>query len=51
MSVTSLSDLIAGAPSGRKLFRVMFADMVNYSRLLGWDDVGTLERFRYSAAP
>ena len=31
---------------GRKLIAVVYADMVGYSRLIGLDDVGTLERLR-----
>jgi adenylate cyclase len=34
------------APTGRKLVVVVHADMVGYSRLIGLDDVGTLERLR-----
>jgi class 3 adenylate cyclase len=30
----------------RKLIAVLYADMVGYSRLIGLDDVGTLERLR-----
>jgi adenylate cyclase len=33
-------------PGGRKLIAVVHADMVGYSRLIGLDDVGTLERLR-----
>ena len=37
----------AGRPSDRrKLIAVVYADMVGYSRLIGLDDVGTLERLR-----
>ena len=35
-----------GSPRGRKLIAVVHADMVGYSRLIGLDDVGTLERLR-----
>ena len=31
---------------GRKLVAVVYADMVGYSRLIGLDDAGTLERLR-----
>jgi adenylate cyclase len=40
------SDLIGGSPGGRKLIAVVYADMVGYSRLIGLDDEGTLERLR-----
>ena len=33
-------------PGRRKLIAVLYADMVGYSRLIGLDDVGTLERLR-----
>jgi class 3 adenylate cyclase/TolB-like protein len=46
MSVTGSSDLIGRAPGGRKLIAVVYADMVGYSRLIGLDDIGTLERLR-----
>jgi class 3 adenylate cyclase len=46
MSLTNSSDLIGIAPGGRKLIAVVYADMVGYSRLIGLDDVGTLERLR-----
>jgi adenylate cyclase len=37
----------AGRPSDRrKLVAVLYADMVGYSRLIGLDDVGTLQRLR-----
>jgi adenylate cyclase len=46
MSRTKTPDLI-GRPSGvRKLIAVLHADMAGYSRLIGLDDVGTLERLR-----
>jgi adenylate cyclase len=32
--------------SGRKLVAVLHADMVGYSRLIGVDDAGTLQRLR-----
>jgi adenylate cyclase len=31
---------------GRKLVAVLYADMVGYSRLIGSDDVGTLQRLK-----
>ena len=46
MSVTKASDQIGRSPGGRKLIAVVHADMVGYSRLIGLDDVGTLERLR-----
>jgi adenylate cyclase len=46
MSVIGSSDLIGRAPGGRKLIAVVYADMVGYSRLIGLDDIGTLERLR-----
>ena len=46
MSVIGSSDLIGRAPGGRKLIAVVYADMVGYSRLIGLDDLGTLERLR-----
>src|ERR1700722_8898310 len=33
-------------PDRRKLIAVVHADMVGYSRLIGLDDVGTLERLK-----
>jgi adenylate cyclase len=46
MSVVGSSDLIGKSPGGRKLIAVVYADMVGYSRLIGLDDLGTLERLR-----
>jgi adenylate cyclase len=46
MSLIGSSDLIGRAPGGRKLIAVVYADMVGYSRLIGLDDLGTLERLR-----
>src|SRR5689334_4742606 len=40
------SDLIGKSPDRRKLVAVVYADMVGYSRLIGLDDHGTLERLR-----
>jgi adenylate cyclase len=40
------SDLIGKAPGGRKLVAVVYTDIVGYSRLIGLDDLGTLERLR-----
>jgi hypothetical protein len=39
-------DLTGKAAGRRKLIAVAYADMVNYSRLTGLDDVGTLRRLR-----
>ena len=41
MSVTE-----APTPGRRKLIAILYADMVGYSRLIGLDDSGTLERLR-----
>ena len=46
MSSYSGSDQVGSAPGGRKLIAVLYADMVGYSRLIGLDDIGTLERLR-----
>jgi class 3 adenylate cyclase len=46
MSIIGSSDLIGRAPGGRKLIAVVYADMVGYSRLIGLDDTGTLQRLR-----
>src|SRR6187397_491558 len=46
MSETRASDPIGRSSGGRKLIAVLHADMVGYSRLIGLDDVGTLERLR-----
>jgi adenylate cyclase len=46
VSMIGLTDLIGRAPGGRKLIAVVYADMVGYSRLIGLDDLGTLERLR-----
>src|ERR1700722_8949765 len=41
------SSYLIGQPSDRrKLIAVVYADMVGYSRLIGLDDAGTLERLR-----
>jgi class 3 adenylate cyclase len=39
-------DLGGKAAGGRKLIAVVYADMVGYSRLIGLDDAGTLQRLR-----
>lgn len=41
-----IPDLIGRAPGGRKLIAVVSFDMVGYSRLIGLDDIGTLERLQ-----
>ena len=46
MSITKASDPIGRLSGGRKLIAVVHADMVGYSRLIGLDDVGTLDRLR-----
>jgi adenylate cyclase len=42
----SVSQSIGGSPYRRKLIAVLYADVVGYSRLIGLDDAGTLERLR-----
>ena len=44
MSDTKTPDSIGRPSGGRKLIAVLHADVVGYSRLIGLDDVGTLER-------
>ena len=46
MSGSNASDLIGRSPDRRKLIAVVYADIVGYSRLIGLDDAGTLERLR-----
>src|SRR5258708_5679828 len=46
MSLTTSTDAIGKALGGRKLIAVVYADMVGYSRLIGLDDIRTLERLR-----
>ena len=46
MSGRNASDLIGQPSERRKLIAVVYADMVGYSRLIGLDDAGTLERLR-----
>ena len=46
VSETNASGLIGRAQDRRKLIAVLYADMVGYSRLIGMDDSGTLERLR-----
>jgi adenylate cyclase len=46
MAGTDASDVTGRPPDRRKLIAVVYADMVGYSRLIGLDDQGTLERLR-----
>jgi class 3 adenylate cyclase/TolB-like protein len=46
MPMIGSSDLIGRSPGGRKLIAVVYADMAGYSRLIGLDDLGTLDRLR-----
>jgi adenylate cyclase len=46
MSETKAPDSTGKPPDRRKLVAVLYADMVGYSRLIGLDDTGTLERLR-----
>jgi TolB-like protein/class 3 adenylate cyclase/Tfp pilus assembly protein PilF len=46
MSVAGAKDLVGKSLAGRKLIVVLYADMAGYSRLIGLDDVGTLQRLR-----
>ena len=46
MSSTNRPDLIGRSQDRRKLVAVVYADMVEYSRLIGLDDQGTLHRLR-----
>ena len=46
MPVTKTSDQSEKPPDRRKLIAVLYADMVGYSRLIGLDDAGTLQRLR-----
>lgn len=46
MSGTKAPDPTEKPPDRRKLVAIVYADMVGYSRLIGLDDVGTLERLR-----
>ena len=46
MSGTKVSDPTGRPPDRRKLIAVLHMDMAGYSRLIGLDDVGTLERLR-----
>ena len=46
MAVAGSSDSTRLQHDRRKLVAVMYADMVGYSRLIGLDDQGTLDRLR-----
>ncbi len=46
MSESKAPDPTGKPPDRRKLTVVMHADMAGYSRLIGLDDVGTLDRMR-----
>ena len=46
MSVTGASHSTERPLNRRKLIAVIHADMVGYSRLIGLDDIGTIERLR-----
>ena len=46
MTVNEASENDVASSDRRKLVAVVYADMVGYSRLIGLDDVGTLERLR-----
>jgi predicted ATPase/class 3 adenylate cyclase len=46
MALAKTSDAAATLPDRRKLIAVVYADMVGYSRLIGLDDLGTLQRLR-----
>jgi TolB-like protein/class 3 adenylate cyclase len=44
LAAPNRSRLVERLPDRRKLVAVVYADMVGYSRLIGLDDVGTVER-------
>jgi adenylate cyclase len=46
VSASGSSDPTGGLQDRRKLVAVLYADMAGYSRLIGLDDVGTLQRLR-----
>ena len=46
MSETKAPDPTGNPQDRRKLVAVLYADMVGYSRLIGLDDIATLERLR-----
>jgi adenylate cyclase len=46
MPSAGASDTTGNSQDRRKLVAILYADMVGYSRLIGLDDVGTLQRLR-----
>ena len=46
MSGSNSSSLAGEPPDRRKLVAILYADMMGYSRLIGLDDEGTLQRLR-----
>jgi predicted ATPase/class 3 adenylate cyclase len=46
MPIAKSSDAAVTLPDRRKLIAVVYVDMVGYSRLIGLDDLGTLQRLR-----
>src|SRR5271169_2030927 len=44
--MTNAPDTSARPPDRRKLIAVVYVDMVGYSRLIGLDDAGTIQRLR-----
>ena len=46
MALAKSSHAASTLPDRRKLIAVVYADMVGYSRLIGLDDAGTLQRLR-----
>jgi adenylate cyclase len=46
MPLAKSPDAAASFPERRKLIAVVYAEMVGYSRLIGLDDVGTIQRLR-----
>ena len=46
MAVTEGAESTGRPSDRRKLIAVLYADMVGYSRLIGLDDAGTLDRLR-----
>jgi adenylate cyclase len=46
VSASGSSDPIGRPPGRSKLIAVLYADMVGYSRLIGLDDAGTVDRLR-----
>jgi adenylate cyclase len=46
MPMTTTSDQRGKPPDRRKLVAVAYWDMVGYSRLIGLDDTGTIQRLR-----